>query len=118
MTLDVRLEFVGDLAGPGADDESEPVVLQGQQVRRGQHPRAGHDHDVVCPVAVAEPGQDEVVVDADQDLPHRSARLCPPATAGVPAPLARHRRDPDPAAGMAAFPGDLRQHGEFVIGVG
>jgi hypothetical protein len=54
----VRLELVGDLAGPGADDEPEPVVLQGQQVRRGQHPGVGHDHDVVCLVAAAEPGQD------------------------------------------------------------
>jgi hypothetical protein len=58
VPLDVRFELVGDFAGPGADDEPEPVVFQGQQVRRGQHSGVGHDHDVVCLVAVAEPGQD------------------------------------------------------------
>lgn len=43
VPLDVGLELVGDLAGPGAGDEPEPVVLPGQQVRRRQHPGVSHD---------------------------------------------------------------------------
>ena len=68
--------------------------------------------------AIAETIQAQVVIDAGQDLP-QDQRGC----------SLDHRRRPRSARtgvaeiqrqlpGMAAFPGDLQQHGEFVVGVG
>ena len=45
VPLEVLGQVVGGLGDPGADDETEPVVLQRHQVRRGEHPGvSGHDH--------------------------------------------------------------------------
>ena len=45
VLVEVLREVVGDLANPGADDEREPCVFQGVQIRGRQHPRiSDHDH--------------------------------------------------------------------------
>jgi hypothetical protein len=99
---------------------------------RGRDPDLGQDADGVRLAGRLDyPGQDqrperliaeaiqaEATVDAGQDLP-QDQRGC----------ALDHRPRPDRACagvaeiqsrlpGMAAFPGDLQQHGEFVVGVG
>ena len=51
-------QIVGSLADPRPDDEGEPGVLDGVEVRRGEHPGiSDHDH-VMQPVPFLEGLQD------------------------------------------------------------
>jgi hypothetical protein len=95
---------------PDLGQDPDGVQLAG----RLDHP--GQDQSPERPIA--ETIQAEVVVDVGQDLP-QDQRGC----------ALDHRWRPRSARadvteiqrqlpGMAAFPGDLQQHGEFVVGVG
>jgi hypothetical protein len=95
---------------PDLGQDADGVQLAGRLDHPGQDQRPER--------LIAETIQAEVVVDAGQDLP-QDQRGC----------ALHHRRRPRSARagvaeiqsqlpGIAAFPGDQQQHGEFVVGVG